>query len=466
MKSITKILLFVLAIGIFVSANAQQRNQRQLAQTTNQKTRILFILDCSYSMYGKWQSDTKIKITQSILSNVIDTLKNKPNLQVALRAFGHNNNYTQQDCNDTKLEVPFSNNNSELLKDKLKSLVPKGSSPISNSLKGSKADFPECKNCRNIIILITDGLDDCSDDCCEVSKALQKEGSIIKPFIIGIGKGYSEQFKCAGNYFEVNNEIEFSKTLNDIVNQALYSTTCQVNLLDNSKAPTETNVPMIFYESKSKTPRYSFIHTFNEKGLSDTLEIDPLISYDIEIQTIPKTRIENISLKAGSHTTISANTPQGTMVLKYKGKELSNAKPVGVLVKKNGEKKSINIQNINSTEKYLIGKYDLEVLTEPRLNLNNVEIAQSSTTTIEIPSLGSVQITKPANSISTLLFKEDNSWEFVTNLSDKQNETLTLLPGEYQIVSRSKSSTQTKQTKIKEFRIESGETTVILIENK
>ena len=126
----------------------------------------------------------------------------------------------------------------------------------------------------------------------------------------------------------------------------------------------------------------------------------------------------------------------------------------------------INIQNINSTEKYLIGKYDLEVLTEPRLNLNNVEIAQSSTTTIEIPSLGSVQITKPANSISTLLFKEDNSWEFVTNLSDKQNETLTLLPGEYQIVSRSKSSTQTKQTKIKEFRIESGETTVILIENK
>ena len=66
------------------------------------------------------------------------------------------------------------------------------------------------------------------------------------------------------------------------------------------------------------------------------------------------------------------------------------------------KKKSINIQNINSTEKYLIGKYDLEVLTEPRLNLNN-EIAQSSTTTIEIPSTGSVQITKPANNISTLL---------------------------------------------------------------
>ena len=108
----------------------------------------------------------------------------------------------------------------------------------------------------------------------------------------------------------------------------------------------------------------------------------------------------------------------------------------------------------------------MEVLTQPRLNLNDVEIAQSSTTTIEIPSLGSVQITKPIDNFSTLLIKEDNNWEFVANLSDSRNETLSLLPGDYQIISRSKASTQTSQTKIKEFRVESGEITVILIENK
>lgn len=466
MKLITKILLLVLVFSFALGVNAQNRNQRQLAQATNQNTRILFILDCSYSMYGKWQSDTKIKITQSILSNVIDTLKDKSNLQLALRVFGHRKDYTEQDCNDTKLEIPFSNNNADILKDKLKSLVPKGSSPIANSLRAAKGDFPEYKNCRNIIILITDGVDDCSDDACEVSKSLQEQGSFIEPFIIGIGKGYRDEFNCVGNYFEVNNEIEFSKTLNDIVNQALYSTTCQVDLLDSYKSSTETNIPMIFYETMSKTPRYSFIHTFNENGLSDTLEIDPLISYDIEIQTIPKTRVENISLKAGSHTIISANTPQGTMVLKYKGKELRNTKPVGVLIKETGEKKSINIQDINSTEKYLIGKYDLEVLTQPRLNLDNVEVAQSSTTTIEIPATGQVLITKPTNNISTLLIKKGDYWEFVTNLSDKQYETQILLPGDYQIISRSKTSNQTMETKTKEFRVESGETTEILIENK
>jgi len=466
MKTFTKILCLALALNVVVFSYAQQKRVKPVAQINNQKTRILFILDCSYSMYGKWQSDTKIKITQSILSNIIDSLNNRPNLELALRAYGHTKNYPPQDCNDTKLEVPFSVNNNELIKAKLKALVPKGATPIANALEACKGDFPECNNCRNIVIMITDGIDDCGADPCEISQKLQKEGYIIKPFIVGIGKGFKEQFQCAGNYFEANNEIEFSMALNDIVNLALNSTTCQVNLLDSYKESTETNVPMIFYEANSKQPKYSFIHTFNSKGLSDTLEIDPLISYDIEIQTLPKVKIENVSLKAGAHTIISAKTPQGTMVLKYKGKEQPNTKPVGVLVKKKGENKTINLQNINTSERYLVGKYDLEVLTQPLLNLENIEIGQSSTTTIEIPSTGTALITKPTETLSTLFVKENNNWEFVTNLNDTKTETITLLPGQYQIVLRPKQSTKTKETKIKEFKIESGEATTIVIENK
>lgn len=465
MKSFPKILfIFIVLFSSFVS-NAQTRNQRPIIKLENQKTRILFIVDCSYSMYGKWQSDTKIKITQSILSNVIDTLNGKANVELALRAFGHSQSYTLQDCNDTKLEIPFSNNNNDIIKDKLKGLVPKGSSPIANSLKASKLDFPECKNCRNIVILITDGIDDCGDDPCKISQTMQNQGAIIKPFIIGIGKGNSDYFKCVGNYFEVNNEIEFTKKLNDIVNQAIYGSTCQVDMLDSYKAPSETNIPMIFYESKSKQPKYSFIHTMNSKGLSDTLEIDPLISYDIEIQTLPKLKIQDVNIKAGSHTIIPINVSQGTLVIKYKGKE-QNTKPIGVLVKKKGERETLNLQNINSSERYLVGKYDLEVLTQPRLFLENIEIVQSSTTQIEIPATGNVQITKPNDSFSTLFVNEEDNWKFVANLSQKQLETISLLPGKYQVVFRPKNSTLTKDTKVIEFKIESSETTIISFENK
>ncbi len=138
----------------------------------------------------------------------------------------------------------------------------------------------------------------------------------------------------------------------------------------------------------------------------------------------------------------------------------------GVLVKRKGERETINLQNINSSERYLVGKYDLEVLTQPRLFLENIEIVQSSTTQIEIPATGNVQITKPNDSFSTLFVNEDDNWKFVANLSPKQLETISLLPGKYQVVFRPKNSTLTKDTKVIEFKIESSETTIITFENK
>ncbi|MDX9797243.1 MAG: vWA domain-containing protein [Bacteroidales bacterium] len=464
MKSFPKILLLFFIIFSVFESNAQTRNQRPAIKLENQKTRILFIVDCSYSMYGKWQSDSKIKITQSILSNVIDSLNGKANVDLALRAFGHTQNYTLQDCNDTKLEIPFSSNNNDIIKDKLKGLVPKGSSPIAKSFMAAKTDFPECRNCRNIVILITDGIDDCGDDPCSISQTIQNQG-IIKPFIIGIGMGNKDYFKCVGIYFEVNNEIEFTKKINDIVNQAIYGSTCQVDLFDSYKSLSVTNVPMIFYETKSKQPKYSFIHTMNSKGLSDTLEIDPLINYDIEIQTLPKVKVENVNIKAGSHTIIPIQASQGTLVLKYKGKAQSS-KPIEVLIKKKGERETINSQDINSSERYLVGKYDLEVLTQPRLFLENIEIVQNSTTQIEIPSTGNLQISKPSDSYSTLFVNEEDNWKFVTNLSPKQLQTIPLLPGKYQVVFRPRQSSLTKDTKVIEFKIESSETTIISFETK
>ena len=195
-------------------------------------TRILFILDCSNSMYGMWQSNTKIKIAQNLLSNMVDTLSDRRGVEMALRAYGHTKDYPPQDCDDTRLEVSFSANNSEQIKSKLKALIPKGTTPIAATLERCVDDFPKADNCRNIIILITDGTDECSGDVCAASKQLQKQGAFLKPFIIGIGKGMRETFQCAGVYYEATNEIEFSKALNDVVRLALDDTSIQVNILD------------------------------------------------------------------------------------------------------------------------------------------------------------------------------------------------------------------------------------------
>src|ERR1039457_1327238 len=111
-------------------------------------TRILFVFDASQSMYGRWQSDTKFNIASRLFSNILDSLKNIKNLELALRVYGHQKQFPPQDCNDTKLEVPFAKDNIARIKHVMKIITPKGTTPIAYSLQQAANDFTPCDNCR------------------------------------------------------------------------------------------------------------------------------------------------------------------------------------------------------------------------------------------------------------------------------------------------------------------------------
>ena len=237
--------------------------------STPQKIRILFIYDGSNSMNGQWEGQSKHTTAKNLLNTALDSLKGTPNLQVALRVYGHSKSYlTGQECNDTKLEVPFRDNNFDAIKEKLKTIRPKGTTPIALSLERTKDDFPYCKNCRNIIILITDGIEECNGDPCAVSLALQKNGIILKPFVIGLGlkDEFKKQFKCVGTYFDVTSPRVFSNVLDIVISQALNATTAQINLLDSYETPTETNVPMTLVNPIYNEVDYHYVHTMNSRG--------------------------------------------------------------------------------------------------------------------------------------------------------------------------------------------------------
>ena len=55
-------------------------------------------------------NSAKIKIAKRLLSQTLDSLKFIDNIEVALRIYGHQTRIKpgKQDCSDTKLEVPFS----------------------------------------------------------------------------------------------------------------------------------------------------------------------------------------------------------------------------------------------------------------------------------------------------------------------------------------------------------------------
>jgi Ca-activated chloride channel homolog len=433
-----------------------QVNYAQSQKYPKPVTRILFVFDASNSMNGIWGNNSKFVIARDILCHMVDSLQTVDNVELALRVFGHQSQYPPGDCSDTKLETVFAKKNGQLITQKLFSIYPKGITPIARSLEQATKDFPDCENCRNIIILLTDGIEECNGDPCAISQALQKKGIILKPFIIGIDINHSlkKKFDCVGEFFDASNEKRLKEVLNIIISHVLNSTTLQVNLLDSYGKPTETDVNMTITDNFSGKILYNYIHTINDRGNPDTIYLDPSITYKAEIHTIPHVFIDTIKLIPGKHKIVAADAPQGylTLILDDNQYGLLN-----YVVRKAGDMQTLNVQQINTLEKYLTGKYDLEIFTLPRTYIKDVEIKQSYTTSVQIPKPGTVTITTNSPGYGSIYLEKDNQLEWIYNLNPnltKQN--VVLQPGRYKVIFRAKNKKETLSTTDNEFKITSG----------
>ena len=175
--TVKRIALIVMLMAIGFVAMAQK------STAAPQKTRVLLVLDCSQSMWDKWQSDSKIKVTQKVLLRLLDSIQSRTDVEVALRVFGHLNEHAY----GTNLEVPFEKGNIYKLQSKIKTLVPNGGCTAATALSKSLNDFPKDAKSRNIILVITDHITDPDGDIVEVTERIQESGNVVRTEFIGIG---------------------------------------------------------------------------------------------------------------------------------------------------------------------------------------------------------------------------------------------------------------------------------------
>jgi Ca-activated chloride channel family protein len=408
-------------------------------------------------MFARMQKETRIAVAKRLLIRMVDSLRNVKDLEIALRIYGHQSSKSKQDCKDTKLEVGFSKQNHDEINDVIAKMSPKGTTLIAYSLQEAAYDFPKDPNYRNVIILITDGLEECEGDPCAVSEALQRQGVVLKPFIIGVGGNddFMKAFECVGRYFDANTEEEFETVLGVVVSQAINETTVQVNLLDVYSKATETNVNMTFYDSKSKKIVHNFIHTMNDRGFPDTLTIDPTYFYDIEVHTLPPVYRQRVEIKPARHNVIAIDAPQGDLSLKVEG--VTAYPDLKAIIRIPGEYKTLNVQDFNKPQKYIVGKYDLEILTTPRIYMSNVAVDQSKTTFVTIPQPGKLNIIGNQEYFGAIYQVKDNRLEWVIDInSSVKKQILILQPGKYRMIYRARKSTKTYMTVEKVFEIQSG----------
>lgn len=433
------------------------------AQTPQQKlpekTRILFLLDGSGSMLAKWENTYRINVAKKLLSDFVDSLRTVNQLELALRVYGHQFDQRLRRCDDSRLEVPFSPNNHDRIVTVLKNLAPKGNTPIAYSLEQAAKDFPADKNARNIIIIITDGIESCDGDPCAVSLALQRRNIFLKPFIIGIGMDskFEEQFGCMGSFYDAINISEFRDALNKAIFQTLGKTTVSVELLDIDNKPRETNVNVSFINHFTQTSAFEFVHYRDASGRPDSVQIDPVLSYDLVVNTIPPVRKNDIEITAGQHNVISIHSPQGNIKITHPG-TTEYKDGVIAMVKRPESGEILTTFNLPGGEKLLVGNYDIECTTLPRTVFKNVAVRQSQDTNLQIDKPGVVNFLTTAKGIGSIYqLHEDGTQTWIYNLNQQQTRhTIAIQPGRYKVVYRSENAKGSKFTTINEFEIKPG----------
>lgn len=445
-------LLFSL-LPLFLLAQESSGNQHQ-------NTRILFLLDGSYSMNGTWENERKIDVARRILYEITDSVRNRKNVQIALRVYGHQN---IDDCKDTKLEMGFEQGEKAVqkIKTKMEDIRPKGKTPIAYSLERAAGDFTLDPKSRNILIILSDGQETCGGDPCAVSLVLQKKGVFLRPFIIGmqLSDDMSNAFGCVGAFYNAKSVASFANIMRAVVNRAINLTTVQVSLMDKFNKPTETDVNMTFYDDFSRMIRYDYYHTLNNRFNPDTLFLDPINTYNLTIHTLPPLHKESFDITPDQHNEITFNAPQGYLKLVMQGIMINNNinNKIKCLVKDPEENTIVNIQQFNTTEKYLMGKYNLEILTLPRKLMKNVDIAQSNTTSIQIEVPGLVTFIKNFPGTGGIFMEEANHLVKIYELNAASTkETVALQPGTYKVIFRPKTTKRMAITTEQTFQVIGG----------
>ncbi|MFD2824212.1 VWA domain-containing protein [Lacinutrix iliipiscaria] len=192
------------------------------AQDEKSPSPILFIYDASGSMWGKIGDKTKKEIASEVLFSTVNELPNQQH--VGLIAYGHRQ---KGDCKDVEFLVDINNQSKANINTAIKDINPLGKTPLAYSAAQAIAKLKQSKT-KATIILITDGIESCDGNICDVVANAKSEGIDFKLHIVGFGlkEGETEQLKCAaqageGNYYDASDASGLAEGLSEATSQTI-----------------------------------------------------------------------------------------------------------------------------------------------------------------------------------------------------------------------------------------------------
>ena len=426
-------------------------------QDIPEKQRVLFVLDASGSMEALWGSKKRMDIAKETLYNLIDSLeRSNPNIEVGLRVFGHQYHKSQNNCTDSKLEVPFAANNASKVKETLAKIKPNGNTPIAYSLIQSAEDFDE-SDAINSIILITDGLENCEGNPCDAAKYLNEKRITINPFIIGldIQEDLVHSFDCIGTFINAKDESSLKVVLHNTVKQVTGKTTLSIGIfsLGNQEI---TNTPISIIDPINNNALFTYVHSLTKKGLPDTLHIDPRGYYQIQVHSYPPLVSDPFQLTPSVHNTINIQMPKS--YLDFNHEKLYDDPQARFIIRHD----DTWIYNYNLQDLPLLAKnYQLTTTLLPLKN-ENISLKADKVYPQAYSSNGKLSIENNQALRASIYSRKSGDWTLVYDIGlIKKDFDLKLQEGSYSLVYILENEYNSDNTHRYDFEISAGRTSVI-----
>jgi Ca-activated chloride channel family protein len=295
-----------------------------------QNTDVLFILDGSGSMWQKLEGEYKIATAKTVMKKLVAEMPEST--RAGLIAYGHNR---KSDCEDIETLVALAPLNKAAFQAKLDGINPMGKTPIARSLKQALAQINSQEEPVNVI-LVSDGLETCEGDACEIVRQAKAQGVKITVHVVGFG--ISEQdlsaLECiaqagGGQYLPANNAEELTDALDKTVEEApkeggvlSVKATLDGELLDAA----------VRVFPKGSDQEITAGRTYSGPGTNPRLLLLPAGTYEATVEAIP---IDGRPTQRLTNLVISGNTDtlkhevdftNGTIkVLVTRNEELSDA---------------------------------------------------------------------------------------------------------------------------------------------
>jgi Ca-activated chloride channel family protein len=432
-----KAILFLL----FLILNLKNQAQDTCADNSEDLYRVLFIVDASYSMDRKWNGQSLWDISHKMVEEFSYYLQKNYNVEQGLRVYGHRSPLSANDCLDSHLEIPLGKNNATRIVKKLKSLSFKGSTPLAYSLEKA-ADDLGCNSHKNLIVLITDGYETCSQNPCEIVRKLMDYRISVKPIVIGLNVELKdiESMNCIGDFYNVKNKEEFKRDLYASFEKVANQRTLSVFLKNKNKDTSETQVPFVLFDKKNNAIG-SFIHSLAANAKPDTFWIGNFDTVSMKVYTKPQLEFKNIPLKKHVHNLVKVETPQGRLDVWFDTTIVNNNNfndRVEALIYQ--KEKIVYRSFLPFKVDLLEGNYTLDVLTAPIHSVPlTIKANKYSGQRIEYPA--SISISKTFAMIGDLYRYEGKRLRKIGTFQPNRNKEVFYVPkGQYKIVYRSQKS--------------------------